>query len=76
MDEILIAGKGQNDAQFYVSELSERTLLDNGISGGSGLYLYEISEELGTYGILVLAEFPNEESAYRMLDILRIKEPV
>lgn len=75
MDDFLVVGTTKNNTQFYVSELSAQTLRDNGISSGSGLYLYEVSDDPGTFGIRVLASLPNEKSAYRMLDILGAKEP-
>ena len=74
MDDFLIVRTTQNDTQIYMSELSAQTLRDNGISSDrAGLYLYEISDNPGTMGIRVLASIPNEDSAYRMLDILSAK---
>lgn len=71
MDDLLLVGKTGIGTNLYVSELSVRTLSDNGISGESnGLYLYETDDKANGYGIRVLASFPCLDSAYRMIDLL------
>lgn len=74
MDDFLIVGATLNDTPVYLSELSRQTLVDNGIEGeSSGLYLYESCDAVGSIGIRVLASVPNEDAAYRLLDLMGIK---
>ena len=74
MDEILIVGVSQLETPIYMSELSARTLRDNGLEGDhTGLYLYETSDEPASQGIRVLASVPNADAAYRILDLLGVR---
>jgi len=74
MDEFLVVGTTPTGTQVYLSELSKRTLADNGLSEDrSGLYLYEASEEASGSGIRVLASLPCLESAYRMIEVLGLR---
>lgn len=70
MDYALAITTTESDTQIFVSELSAETLRDNGIQPRPGLYLYEVSD---AFGIRVLASLPDEDSAYRMLDIFEEK---
>lgn len=70
MDEFLVVGTTPSGTEIYVSELSGRTLADNGLSPDAyGLYLYEASTESSGSGIRVLASVPCIEAAYRMIDL-------
>lgn len=74
MDEFLVVGTTPSGTQVYLSELSRRTLADNGLSeDNSGLYLYEASEDASGSGIRVLASLPCLDSALRMIDILGLR---
>lgn len=74
MDEFLVVGTTPTGTQVYLSELSKRTLADNGLGEDrSGLYLYEASEEASGSGIRVLASLPCLESAYRMIEVLGLR---
>jgi len=74
MDELLIEGITQLQTTIYMSELSARTLEENGLAGDrSGLYLYEVSEDPASKGIRVLAAVPNAETAYRILDLMGVR---
>ena len=76
MDDLLLVGKTSAGTNLYVSELSGRTLTDNGIDVESnGLYLYETDDKANGYGIRVLASFPCLDSAYRMIDLLGDRYP-
>ena len=71
MDDLLIVGKTQGNASFYLSELSSFTLKENGLSGSpAGLYLYEESEGGFASGIRVLAQVHDIASAYRLLEMM------
>jgi hypothetical protein len=74
MDELLLLGTTEKGTQLYVSELSGQTLVDNGLSRESnGLYLYETDDKSTGYGIQVLASLPSIDSAYRMIDLFRLR---
>ena len=74
MDEFLVVGTTLNGTEIYVSELSGRTLADNGINPEAyGLYLYEASPEPTGLGIRVLASVPCIDAAYRMIDLLGLR---
>jgi len=71
MDDLLIVGKTQGNASFYLSELSSFTLEENGLSGDpAGLYLYEETVDGLSSGIRVLAQVHDIASAYRILEIM------
>ena len=71
MDDLLIVGKTQGNASFYLSELSSFTLEENGLSGApAGLYLYEETEGDFSSGIRVLAQVHDIASAYRLLEMM------
>lgn len=73
MDEFLVVGT-PTGTQVYLSELSRRTLIDNGLGeDASGLYLYEASADAAGSGIRVLASLPCMDSALRMIDILGLR---
>lgn len=75
MDEFLIVGTTPDGIEVYLSELSKRTLADNGISSDTnGLYLYEASESPTGLGIRVLASVPCVDAAYRMIDLLGLRQ--
>ena len=75
MDEFLVVGTTPSGTKIYVSELSKRTLADNGLSEDTnGLYLYEASEDPHGFGIRVLASLPCLDAAFRMIDILSLKQ--
>jgi hypothetical protein len=70
MDDLLLIGTTDDGTQLYVSELSGRTLAENGIKSESvGVYLYETDNDPKGNGIRVLASMPNMDSAYRMIDL-------
>ena len=70
MDEFLVGGTTPFGAEIYVSELSSRTLADNGLSPEQGgLYLYESDNRPNGGGIRVLASVPCIDAAYRMIDL-------
>lgn len=48
--------------------------MENGIAGRGGLYLYEECQEGAAAGIRVLAEVPDVGAAYRILDLMGLKE--
>lgn len=74
MDEFLVVGTTPTGTQVYLSELSKRTLSDNGMGqDNSGLYLYEASNEASGSGIRVLASLPCIESALRMVEVLGLR---
>ena len=74
MDEILVVGTTASGTEVYMSELSGRTLADNGINPTAyGLYLYEASPEPSGLGIRVLASVPCIDAAYRMIDLLGLR---
>lgn len=74
MDEFLVVGTTPTGTQVYVSELSQRTLADNGLGiDASGLYLYEASTEPTGSGIRVLASLPCIDAAYRMIEVLGLR---
>ena len=74
MDEFLVVGTTPTGTQVYLSELSRRTLDDNGLGNdSSGLYLYEASDEASGSGIRVLATLPCLESAFRMIEVLGLR---
>ena len=74
MDEFLVVGTTPSGTEVYVSELSGRTLADNGINPTAyGLYLYEASSEPTGLGIRVLASVPCLDAAYRMIDLLGLR---
>ncbi len=74
MDEYLIVGTTQLDTPIYMSELSSRTLRDNGLHGASGgLYLYEASEDPAAGGIRVHASVADPDAAYRLLDLMGVR---
>lgn len=56
-----------------MSELSKQTLLENGLSTGGGLYLYEEVMGAADCGIRVLASVPDLGAAYRLLDFLGVR---
>ena len=71
MDDLLIVGKTQGNARFFLSELSSFTLEENGLSGApSGLYLYEETEGEFASGIRVLAQVHDIASAYRLVEMM------
>lgn len=71
MDEFLIVATTPMDTEVYLSELSAKTLADNGLLQPSGgLYLYEACDEPGRQGIRVLASVPDTDSGYRLLELL------
>jgi hypothetical protein len=71
MDEFVIVGKTQLGTPVYMSELSARTLHDNGFEAPTGgLYLYEASDDPAVNGIRVLASVADTEAAYRLLDLM------
>jgi hypothetical protein len=75
MDEFLIVGTTQLGTPVYMSELSAQTLRDNGLApNGGGLYLYEACEDSRSIGIRVLASVPDQDAAFRLLDILQLRE--
>lgn len=74
MDEFLIVGTTPTGTQVYLSELSRRTLVDNGLNeDASGLYLYEASNDASGSGIRVLASLPCMDAAFRMIDVLGLR---
>jgi hypothetical protein len=74
MDDFLVVGTTPSGTEVYLSELSSRTLADNGINPNTyGLYLYEASEDPSGLGIRVLASVPCIDAAYRMMDLLRLR---
>jgi hypothetical protein len=74
MDEFLVVGTTPSGTEVYVSELSARTLADNGMNPqGYGLYLYEASPDASGLGIRVLASVPCIDAAYRMIDLLGLR---
>ena len=74
MDEFLVVGTTPTGTQVYLSELSQRTLSDNGMNQDtSGLYLYEASNEASGSGIRVLASLPCLDSAFRMIEVLGLR---
>lgn len=74
MDEFLAVGITPSGHQIYLSELSGRTLAENGMKNDStGLYIYEVSDDARACGIRVLASVPCLESGFRMLDILGLR---
>lgn len=67
-------GLAPGGEQIYLSELSRKTLTDNGLDGDvGGLYLYEAADVPGSFGIRVLASVPCEDAGLRMMDILGLK---
>jgi hypothetical protein len=73
MDEFLIVGTTQMQTNIYMSGLSIDTLMENGIHDRpAGLYLYEVSEELISEGIRVLAHVTDAGAAYRLLDLMGV----
>lgn len=74
MEDLFIVGTTQNDTLVYLSELSSFALMENGIAGRGGLYLYEECQEGAAAGIRVLAEVPDVGAAYRILDLMGLKE--
>lgn len=74
MDEFLAVGIAPNGVSIYLSELSEKTLEDNGLlNTAGGLYLYEACDAANSFGIRVLASVPTCDAGYRMMDLLRLK---
>lgn len=74
MDEFLVVGTTASGTEVYVSELSARTLADNGLkSEGYGLYLYEASPDATGLGIRVLASVPCMDAAFRMIDLMGLR---
>lgn len=74
MDEFLAVGITPSGQQIYLSELSGRTLAENGMQDDrTGLYIYEASEDPKSCGIRVLASVPCLEAGFRMLDILGLR---
>ena len=74
MDDFLIVGTTRINTPIYMSELSRETLADNGLHNDhSGLYLYESCDEPASQGIRVLATVPNEDAAYRLLDLMGVR---
>lgn len=74
MDEFLAVGTTPSGEKIYLSELSRRTLAENDIMGdGSGIYIYEASEDAFKSGIRVLASVPCLEAGFRMLDLLGLR---
>ena len=70
MDDLLLVGTTDKGTNIYVSELSGRTLADNGLDAESlGVYLYETDDDAKGSGIRVLACVTNMDSAYRMIDL-------
>lgn len=57
-----------------MSELSGKTLADNGLMNSSGgLFLYEACETANSFGIRVLASVPTPDAGYRMMDLLGLR---
>ena len=74
MEEFLVVGTTPSGTEVYLSELSGRTLADNGINPTAyGLYLYEASPDPTGLGIRVLASVPCMDAAYRMIDLLGLR---
>lgn len=74
MDDFLAVGTTPNGSQIYLSELSKRTLEENGLRGDvSGLYLYEADDNPRSFGIRVLASVPCLDAGFRMLDLLGLR---
>lgn len=74
MDEFLAMGTTSSGVEIYLSELSRKTLSDNGLDSKlGGLYLYEAVDRPDSFGIRVLASVPCMESGYRMMDILGLR---
>ena len=74
MEEFLAVGTTPSGDQRYLSELSGRTLQENGLQGDtSGLYLYEASDDPKSFGIRVLASVPCLDAGFRMLDLLGLR---
>lgn len=71
MDDLIVAGQTLDATTLYITELSEFTLRENGISEApSGLYLCEESDQIPSSGIRVLAQVPDLGAAYRLLDLI------
>ena len=67
-------GTAQSGEKVYLSELSGKTLEDNGLSRDSGgLYLYEACDTAASFGIRVLASVTSEDAGYRMMDLLGLR---
>lgn len=74
MEEFLAVGTTPNGVQIYLSELSARTLQENGMQGDtSGLYLYEADDNPRSFGIRVLASVPCLDAGFRILDLLGLR---
>lgn len=75
MDEFLFVGTTQTNTEVYMSELSSETLRENGLlSDQSALYLYEEVTDPNASGIRVLASVPDLGAAYRLLDLLGVRQ--
>lgn len=67
-------GLAPGGQHIYLSELSNKTLIDNGLTNeNGGLYLYETDDEPGSFGIRVLASVPCSDAGFRMMDVLGLK---
>lgn len=74
MDEFLAVGTAPSGENIYLSELSAKTLAENGLlNTGGGLYLYEASDTAHSFGIRVLASVPSPDAGYRMMDLLGLR---
>ena len=74
MEEFLAIGASPCGQQIYMSELSAKTLIENGIEDRvGGLYLYEASDSPNALGIRVLASVPCLDAGFRMMDILGLR---
>lgn len=74
MEEFLAIGTTPNGDQIYLSELSGRTLQENGLQGDrAGLYLYEANDDPKSFGIRVLASVPCLDAGLRMLDLFGLR---
>lgn len=74
MDDFLAVGETPCGDQIFLSELSKKTLAENGFDGDiGGLYLYEAADIPGSFGIRVLASVPCLDAGFRMMDILGLR---
>jgi hypothetical protein len=69
MEDALLIAQLDPEVGLYVSELSSATLSENGLTGHSGLFLYEAVDRLAASGIRILAQVADVEAAHRLAQV-------
>jgi hypothetical protein len=75
MDEILASANLGNGRSIHVATLARQTIVDAGSDhlGLSGYFVFETNNNPKTKGISVLGKAASLETAFRLIDLWRLK---